>query len=196
MELGSRLREIRKKQGMTMAQVAAASGLTRSFISQIESNAARPSIGALKRIGDALGITLGSVLDDEPTGAADSQAAGLEPHVSSVDRLEVVRSDQRKMLVWPGRRWETFLLTPDLQRKLEVILDVMEPGDGKEEPYAHRGEEFGLVLEGQYEVTVDGETVVLEAGDAVYYPSHLPHSTRVIGDRPAKTLWVITPPSF
>jgi quercetin dioxygenase-like cupin family protein len=88
------------------------------------------------------------------------------------------------------------LLTPDLQRKLEVLLNELMPGDTVDEAYTHEGEEFGFVLEGQYEVTVGDEVYVLDEGDSISYPSHLPHKMRVVGDRPSRSIWVITPPSF
>ena len=101
------------------------------------------------------------------------------------------------MLTWPGAHGRTQLLTPDLERKLEVTLSVWKPGyTTGPEPYAHAGEEFGLVLEGRFEVTVGDATFRLETGDTIYFPSHLPHRSRVLGRRPATTLWVITPPSF
>ena len=43
---------------------------------------------------------------------------------------------------------------------------------------------------------MDGTAHVLEAGDSIYFPSHLPHKFRLLGDNPGKTIWVNTPPSF
>ena len=60
----------------------------------------------------------------------------------------------------------------------------------------HEGEEFGFILEGRYESTVDGQVFVLEEGDSITYPSRLPHRGRAIGNQRVRTLWVITPPSF
>jgi len=100
------------------------------------------------------------------------------------------------MLSWPGRSWKTYLLTPDLQRKLEVLLNELEPGDTFDEPYTHQGEEFGFVLEGSYEVTVGDEVFVLNEGDSISYSSSLPHKMRVVGTSRSRSLWVITPPSF
>lgn len=65
-----------------------------------------------------------------------------------------------------------------------------------DEPYSHEGEEFGLVFRGRYEVEIAGEVYLLEEGDSIYFPSRLPHRVRALGDAPAETLWVITPPSF
>lgn len=201
MELGSTLREIRRSQGVTLQQVADGSDLSKSFVSQIESGAANPSISSLKRIADVLGVPLAALFNSvEPPEATEDGGSRLSGQSEKTAREEVrvVRRDRRKMIAWPGAEGETFLLTPDLQRKLEVIESVMQPGDerGIDEPYSHEGEECGIVLEGRYEVTVGDETFVLEVGDSIYYPSHLPHKTRVLGDEPVKTIWIITPPSF
>lgn len=77
-----------------------------------------------------------------------------------------------------------------------MTLSVIQPGEGYgHEPYSHRGEEFGLVLSGTYEVTVEGKAYVLEQGDSIYFSSRLLHRTRALGDEPVTTFWVVTPPS-
>ena len=111
--------------------------------------------------------------------------------------VRIVRKNQRKMLVCPGRTAKTYLLTPDLRGKLEVILDVEEPGHTSgQEYYSHEGEEFGIVLEGTYEVQVTKKRFILEEGDSIYFSSRIPHRVRDVGKKSAKTLWVITPPSI
>lgn len=194
-EVGEQLRALRRQHGLTLQQLAARTDLSRTFISQIESGTANPSIGTLKKIADAFGVPMGALFTDGP---ADPSANGYAADQNGPTRndVRVVRKDRRKTLMWPGRPWKASLLTPDLQRKLEVILNELEPGDTVDEAYTHEGEEFGFVLEGMYEVTVGDQVYVLEEGDSISYPSHLPHKMRVVGDRPTRTIWVITPPSF
>ena len=207
MELGAKLKEIRRGRGVTLQQIADQTGLSKSFVSQIETGAANPSIASLKKITDVLGVPLGALFTHGENGSSDtpaaapngfaSGAAGAAP--SSLDpggEVRVVRRNRRKMLIEPGKKGKMYLLTPDLQRKLEVILGEEQPGNADEEWYSHIGEECGFVLEGRYEVSVGDQVFVLEAGDSIYFPSHLPHKTRVLGDQPVKTIWVITPPSF
>lgn len=178
-----------------MQQLANMTDLSRTYISQIEAGTANPSVGTLKKVADALGVPIGALF----TGLADEPepAAGRSSLPATVQSdVRVVRKDARKALYWPGRPWKTYLLTPDLQRKLEVLLNELMPGDTVDDAYTHEGEEFGFVLEGSYEVTVGDEVYVLEAGDSISYPSHLPHKMRVVGDEPCRSIWVITPPSF
>jgi transcriptional regulator with XRE-family HTH domain len=196
-ELGVKLKEIRRNKNVTLQQIADQTGLSKSFVSQIETGIANPSIASLKKITDALGVALGALFTNAENGSNDALPAapnGFAGDPSS--EVRVVRRNRRKMLIEPGKKGKMYLLTPDLQRKLEVILGEEEPGNADEEWYSHTGEECGFVLEGRYEVSVSDQVFVLEAGDSIYFPSHLPHKTRVLGDAPVKTIWVITPPSF
>jgi transcriptional regulator with XRE-family HTH domain len=193
-EVGQQLKSIRRGKGITLRQLAEMTDLSRGFIGQIEAGTANPSVGTLKKVADALGIPMGALFTD---GAAEQITSSPGANgAAPVSEVRVVRKDRRKTLMWPGRPWKTYLLTPDLQRKMEVMLNELEPGDTFDEVYTHEGEEFGLILEGAYEVTVGDEVFVLEEGDSIYYPSRIPHKMRVVGDRRTKALWVVTPPSF
>jgi len=194
-EVGRQLRALRQRQGLTLQQLASMTDLSRSFISQIEVGAANPSVGSLKKVADALGVPIGSLFEVDLSEQSPNGARSYQNRSPQTD-VRIVRKDCRKTLSWPGRQWQTYLLTPDLQRNLEVLLNELAPGDTVDEAYTHEGEEFGFVLEGRYEVTVGDEIFVLEEGDSISYPSHLPHKMRVVGDTLCRTIWVITPPSF
>lgn len=197
--LGPRIAGLRKSKGLTLQDVASAASLSKSFISQVESGVSVPSIASLKKIVAALDVQLGDLFDEghdhDPGDGGPDDAASPAGQKSDV---QIVRHDKRKRISWPDRTSDAALLTPSLQRKLEVLLTTEEPGEAghASDPYHHEGEEFGLVLEGSFEVTVAGETFVLEKGDSIYFSSHHPHSTRAVGKKPATTLWVITPPTF
>jgi transcriptional regulator with XRE-family HTH domain len=194
-ELGERLREVRKARGFSLQQVADLANLSKGFVSQVESGTTNPSIASLKRIATVLDTPLGALFGPESNGEG-AQAGALAPPPETGD-VRIVRRDRRKMLAWPGAQMKTYMLTPDLQRKLEVTLNVYDPGgQSGDEPLVHEGEEFGVVLEGRIEVTIGDHTHVLEVGDSIYFPSNLPHRTRALDGRPAQTLWVGTPPSF
>jgi transcriptional regulator with XRE-family HTH domain len=197
MKFGARLRELRKKRGMSLAQVAQGAALSRSFISQVESDQTTPSIASIKRICDVLGASLAQLFDDETdTDSADPHPHGDRP-AEPAEPARVVRKNRRKAFKYPGAKSMNYLLVPDLQGRLEVILGVMQPGETSEsEAWTHDGEEFGFILEGTYELTVGGRSYILEEGDSIYFSSRLAHSAKVIGDRPVRWIWVITPPSF
>lgn len=189
LRIGARLKEVRAEQGMTLQQVADAAGLSKSFVSQVETGVVQPSIGSLKKICDVYEIPLAGLFE-----AAEGPPNG-DPEQDR-DPVRVVKAGLRKKLQWPSGDWAE-LLTPDLRGQLEVMLTTYEPRTvAVTEDYTHEGEELGFVLEGTFEVIVSGKSYLLEAGDSIYFPSNLPHAVRAVGDDTVRTLWVITPPSF
>src|SRR4051812_17383546 len=197
MELGAKLKEVRRGKGITLQEVARETGLSKSFISQIEAGDANPSIGSLKKIADALAMPLAGLFEAETNGTDPGVYARFDAFNGQKDDVRVVRGDRRKMLVWPGQNAKHYLLTPDVQRQLEVTLVELQPGhDSGEDMYVHAGEECGFVIEGQLEVIVNNETYTLDEGDSIYFSSHLPHRLRVTGDRMTRAFWVNTPPTY
>lgn len=183
------IKRIRKSKGITLHEMSKRTGISVNHLSQIERGKTNPSIGTLKKITNALEVPFMSL------GNASNNC--LYNPTNQQSKAQVVRKDMRKMLVYPKSKTKVYLLTPDLQRQLEVILSESERGEqGPEEWYSHEGEEFGFVLEGELEVTVDDEVYLLQAGDSIYYQSHLPHRMKRIGDAPCRSIWVVTPPSF
>ncbi len=178
--LGGRIRALRQRKGFTLRELADRATVTESFLSQVERGVASPSIGTLRRIAAGLGESIGSLFDGE-----------TEPGV-------LVRRRTRRVIEYPGLRARDEFITPSLQGKLQVILSVIEPGGGTgDEPYAHESdEECVLVLEGSLDLWI-GETLYrLEEGDSVIHSSRIPHRNRNSGDRPARVLFILTPPSY
>ena len=179
------IRTIRKKKKVTLEQLSQLTKLSVNYLSKMERGLANPSIGAIKKVTDALDVKFMSL--------------GNSSHLlrKQKKKAEVIRRDMRKMIAYPKSKTKNYLLTPDLQRNLEVIFSEVIPGEqGQGEWLSHEGEEFGLVLEGKLEVTVDDEVYLLEAGDSIYYKSDIPHRQEAVGDTLCKCIWVITPPSF
>lgn len=190
MEALERLKQCRKDKGITLKELSRLTDLSANYLGQIERGQANPSIAALKKITDSLGITLMSLVEEIGENGRPIPTPPSQP-------VEVVRAGARKTLIYPGGARRASLLTPDLQGALEVIITVEDPApEGTGEWYSHEGEEFGLVLEGTYEVVVEDRTYLLEEGDSIRFKSNIPHQMRNPGEKPSKTLWVITPPSF
>ncbi|MCX5825564.1 MAG: XRE family transcriptional regulator [Deltaproteobacteria bacterium] len=191
MDIFQNIKKIRKGKGITLKEISEKTGISVNYLSRLERGASsNPSIGVIKNITNVLGVPfMGLNGESIPSNGQDQ--------VVRNQKVSIVRSNMRKMLIFPKSKLKQYLLTPDLQRKLEVLLGEVDPGDQYEEEwYNHEGEEFGLILEGQYEVTVENEVYILNEGDSIYFPSHLPHKMRGIGNKKCRTLWVITPPSF
>jgi transcriptional regulator with XRE-family HTH domain len=193
MDLGGRIRASRRQLGLTTQQVADRAGLSRASVSQIETNRGNPSVATLQKIALAVGLTLSDLVSDAEDDATPIPA----PTRGSARRVpRVVRRDQRKTLTWPGSNWRVSLLTPNVQGLLQVTLDEDNPPDMSFDRVSHDGEELGIVLEGTYEIVVGDETFILEEGDSIYLMSPTPHAGRLVGGKPGRMLWVITPPDF
>lgn len=178
--IGASLRSVRRGRGLTLRQVAEASGVTESFLSQVERDIASPSIATLRRIAGALGTSIGVILDQ----------AG--PHG------QLVRASERRVVTYPGLNARDEFLTDGSDGRLQVIMSVVEPGGGTgPEAYTHESdEECLIVLEGSLDLWVAAEHHRLDEGDAIRYSSRVPHRNQNPGPGTARILFVITPPSF
>jgi transcriptional regulator with XRE-family HTH domain len=178
--LGANIRRVRKRRHLTIQQVANLSGLSISFISQVERDLLSPSVNSLQKISRALSIQIGGFFDDHgQTG-------------------RIVRANARPRLIYPDRTEEEYLLTPVRSKKLQVLYYRLKPGaTSGDTPYSHNSdEECGIVLSGSLEVTVNGETYTLNAGDAITFESPLPHAWRNTSTKDCEALWVVTPPGY
>ena len=180
-DVGLTIHRLRTARGLSLKDLAARSGLTQSFLSQVERDLTSPSVASLRKVAQAFGVPLAALFQG--------------PAVPS-DR--VVRRVERRQLVHPGKQWRDELLTPNLKGKLQVILSVIEPGGGSgDEPYAHDSdEECVVVLHGQLEFWVGTDRYLLEEGDSIVFESRIPHRNRNPGPQRTEVLWITTPPSY
>jgi transcriptional regulator with XRE-family HTH domain len=179
--VGATIRRLREERRLSLKEVAARSGLTQSFLSQVERDLTSPSVASLRKVAQAFGVPLAALFQGPPI---------------PTDR--VVRWGERRQLVHPKRQWRDYLLTPNLTGKLQVILSVIEPGGGSgEEPYAHDSdEECVVILRGRLEFWVGPDRYLLEEGDSIVFESRVPHRNSNPGPGQAEVLWITTPPSY
>ena len=179
--LGKQIRLYRKQKNLTLKQVAEKAECSDAFISQVERNLASPSIATLKRIANALDINLITLIQ------ADE---------SQTDQV-VTRKKDRVQFKFPHAEVYSELLTTNIRSKqMQPLYKIVKPGAGSEGTYKHEGEEMGVVLEGTLRLTVDDQVWDLEPGDAFYFHSSRKHGYRNTGEKDARLIWVITPPTF
>jgi len=187
--LGAKIREYRKSLELTLTELAGQCDISPSFLSQIERDQANPSVATLHIIAEVFDLPLAAFFE-EPPQIDHGQSENQVP-------VKVVRADQRKTLIYPGSGIRNELLSPDLQRKIQMMRVIIPPGAGTgEEPLIHEGEECGIVLQGQVEIWVGEESFILGPGDTIYQSSTIPHRSRNIGDTDVIIIVAITPPSF
>lgn len=210
LSLGEKIRDIRKSKKMTITQLANATGLTPSMISQVERSIISPSIETLKKIGNVLEIPLSVLFEDTesyapaPTSPLGNQMSynNMEvflnqfPPLNLYNQSPVVHEGHRKTLS-PGKGIRFYLLTPNLTGPIEFIYNEYDPGSTTgPDLYTHPGCECGLILSGELEIQIKEEVYLLKAGDSITFNSTDPHSKRNIGDKMCTCVWANVPPWF
>lgn len=187
-DLGREIRQLRKVRGITLQQLALATGKSVGFLSQVERNLTKPSVAALQDISEALSVHIGWFFPDEQQGAAD-------------ERRFIVRRANRRRLTYSELSDTGYLglhdhlLSANLDGDLALGVSRYEPGASTgDDSYRHRGEEAGLVLSGCIDLTIDGRTHRLEAGDSFSFNSDLRHRyANPSADQDAIVVWANTP---
>ena len=181
-----------------MEELSERAGVSSGLISQIERGKGNPSFKTMQKLAAALELPLGALFQDDgdaPTGYPRSSDGGAIS--SQPERQMVVRGDALKKLVFPKESMVWELLTPDLNRSLEMLRAVVPPDyDTRDVPFAHAGEECVHIVRGRVEVHIGEQVFVLEAGDTITYDSTVPHWWRNLGGTEAEVISACTPPSF
>jgi DNA-binding transcriptional MerR regulator/quercetin dioxygenase-like cupin family protein len=174
---GRRFRRLRARRGLSLAQVARATGVSVGFLSALERGQMRASVATLRRIARFYRTNILSLFE----------AAGENPRL--------VRPEQRKILqTESGVRMELLAWG---NTAMEPHLFRIKPGGGSGESYAHEGEEFLHVLRGQFEIWLNSkEHYRLKPGDSLYFESSTPHRWKNPGRSETWLLWINTPPTF
>ncbi|MFJ8788645.1 helix-turn-helix domain-containing protein [Streptomyces sp. NPDC102462] len=177
--LGARIREYRKMRRMSLRALGEAAQASPGFLSQLERGQVNSSIGMLRRIAVALGVTVADLFDQD-------SAPG--PKV-------VRRADRPTLHTAPGSR--KFLISQRPLGHLEVYSGEFDPGASTgDDAYTHGdSQEILLVISGAVRVELDGTAHELDAGDSIEYRSSVPHRVVNSHETPAEVLWIISPPT-
>lgn len=180
MDIGERLRNLREMYGLSQRALAKKAGVTNGIISMIEMNRTSPSLATLKKILDAIPISFSEFF-------AMDTSAPLQTFYKAADLLEIGSS---------GFSFKQ--VGGDLADKaIQILHERIEPGaDSGAEMLRHESEEGGVVIRGRVELTIGGETQVLESGDAYYFDSRIPHRFRNIGEEDAEIVSACSPPAL
>ncbi len=164
-KVGYRIKTFREKQGLSLEDFSDRTGLGVDFLEAVEEKENYPSLGPLLKIARALGVRLGTFLDDQ------------------------VSKDP--LIVKLGERKEEFSMHSDVEktasmkyfslakgksdRHMEPFFIEIQPEEDEPKLTSHEGEEFIIVVSGKLKVVYGREESVLEAGDSVYFNSVVPH---------------------
>ena len=178
--IGTEIRRLRSRQGLSQRQLALLAGVSNATVSLIEAGRTDPSLGMLRRILDALGVSFAEFFS--------SRTGGDGKYFYARDELTEIGSGPISYRQVGG----------DLVgSKLQILHERYRPGaDTGQSLLSHEAEEGGIVLSGRLEVTVADQARTLSAGDAYRFNSRLPHRFRNPGGEDCIVVSACTPPSF
>ncbi len=165
--LGARVRDLRKDRGLTLEELAAASGVSRAMISKLERGEKNPTLVIAARLAEGLGVSL-------------SRLAGVEERREVV----VVPRERRPVLRDPETGFERQSLSPTFAgRGVEFIRNVVPEGStsGDFPPHRKGVEEHIVVERGELRATLGGERYLLREGDALFFEADVPHRFDNVG---------------
>lgn len=187
MDVGLRLKAVRTAKRLSQRQLAARSGVTNGMICMIEQNQTSPSVSSLKKILDGLSMTLSEFFsaDEEANGKIFFAASELREIAPLGDPASGALAVELRQV------------GDTVGRAIQMLHETYAPGaDTGEETYAHEGEEAGIIISGQVEITVGDQSRVLGPGDAYLFDSRIPHRFRNPYAEAAIIVSACTPPTF
>lgn len=172
-KLGARLRELREERGWRLEDLAERTGLSRPYLSRLESGERQPSLTALFSVAQAYGVTFPSLFEPEPEVENGVIVRGAESPLQRGNGLLYANLSKGS--------W-AFNLQP-----LRILVPA-ERGEG--ELYQHEGEQWLYVLDGRLSLKIAEEELLLEPGDAAHFDADKPHRLTALDGRDAEVILV------
>lgn len=179
--IGADLRALRKSRGVTLTELALATGRSVGWLSQVERGLSQPSIDDLRMLADRLDAPLSLFFGD--------------PHAPTEERGHVVRWNAGRSLGAPEGGLTEMLLSPDLGGAFEIVRSVFDPGAELAEAQTRPTEEAGYIVSGRLDLWIGEKRFRLEEGDSFRFRGE-PYRWRNSGDQPCVAIWVIAPPVY
>lgn len=178
MDIGAKIRKLRKINGLTLEELASRSELSKGFLSQLERNLTSPSIATLSDVLEVLGTNLAEFFKEESD----------EKIVFGKDDYFIDEKDDHS-ICW---------IVPNAQKnKMEPILLKMPVQGQSMKVENHEGEEFGYVLKGSIRLRLEnGPNLLVSKGETFYLDGSRSHTLCNAGKTTAEVLWISTPPVF
>ena len=175
--IGERIKNLRNRNGLTQQELADRTELTKGFISQLERGQVSASMVTLFDIIECLGSTPADFFRREEEKVVFSE----QEYFEKID-------DQGNSIQW---------IVPSAQRyQMEPLLVVLAPHGVLEEDKPHTGEEFGFLLSGRLNLHLGEKVYHIKAGESFYYQAAVAHYITNPSNRPAKLIWISSPPEF
>jgi transcriptional regulator with XRE-family HTH domain len=176
MNIGGRIRLRRKEMGLSLRDLGEKTGVSASFLSQVENDQVSPSLNSLQSIASALQVPMFYFLDDTQGGS-------------------VVRAEERRTLYFANSKIGYDLLTPDFSRQMMSFIIRLEPFARRiAMPLARPTEQWMHVINGRLQIIVGENTNYLDQGDTIYFDGDLLKEFCSDSDEELVIICCITPP--
>jgi transcriptional regulator with XRE-family HTH domain len=179
--IGENIRDIRKRNGVTLNRLAEEIGITKSTLSKIETGKTSTPVSTLLKIAAALGVDITEFFlkqRERPPYIHTRKGYG-----------QIVTRDGSRF----GYTYEA-LANGMVDKLAEPFLCTINKNDMTGE-FQHAGEEFVYILSGDIIYTIGSDSITLKAGDSLYFDSSIVHTLRAISDKPVKLIFVMITPS-
>ena len=179
LDLGQRVRELRKARDWTLEQAAGKAGLARSTLSKIENGQMSPTFDALKKLAVGLGISVPQLFTPPQSGQVNGRLSITRmgegaAHATTTYEHELLADTLKKKQMLPYRA--------------RVRARDMDEFEGW---VRHDGEEFMYVLTGVVKLYTEFyEPIEMRRGDSAYYDAAMGHNVVSVSDEDATILWV------
>ncbi len=184
--VGKKIKSIRESKNISIDELSERSGLTTTQVTSIEESENLPSLAPLIKIARALGVRLGTFLDDnDELGPVVSRKGTKKESISFSGGAVNARTHMEYFSLAghkAGRHIEPF------------VIDILPDKDNKFTLSAHEGEEFIYVLEGEVEISYGKDIYTLAQGDSIFYDSIIEHHVHAKDGKAAKILAVVYTP--
>ena len=178
--LGNVIRDLRLKDNLTIAEVAAQAGISRGMVSKIENGQVSTSLETLSKIAQALGVSLAHLFRhyNMPSGGAQLVKNGAG--------MEVVRRGTKR-----GHTYHLLAYDQGPRKAFEPFLITMDDASEVFPTFEHPGTEFIYMLKGKIEYRHGRQTYVLEPGDSLTFRGDIPHGPERLIELPIHFLSTI-----
>ena len=185
--VGEKIKSLRETKQISMAELAERTGLAIEQIERIENNVDLPSLAPLIKIARALGVRLGTFLDDqEEVGAVITRKKD--------DSQDTISFSNNAINARTHMHYQSLAKSKSDRHMEPFIVDIEATNETQYSLSSHEGEEFIYVMEGIIEVCHGKKCHVIKAGDTIYYDSIVPHHVHGYEGQAAKILAVVYTP--
>lgn len=211
--VGAQLRERRQASGMSLRQFAKTLGVSASFISQLENGKSQPSVATLYMICSALDVTVDELFAEAGAAGATpapadsgvrtrvprSEARGVDGALADLNDVRpdytspvVGKTGRRRLVLESGVVWEQLSAVRETAVDFMFVrYDVGGSSTLDERLTRHTGIEYGYIISGELEITLQFDTFRVRAGEAISFDSTTPHRLHNVGRVPVEAIWFV-----